>query len=352
MKQNPNQKLVYSFFVLISLVSNSVFSQSSTVTVGLGPTSQNVNLGLYGDKTVTQINLTCMTAASRYYWEIDGPWQTTTGLTNSFSTTTNTISIVTLPGYAGCESGSVSVSNTGTQQLSNDKKPMDASASISSFSYIVGISHAQPFVRVIWQSNTLANCYVMNVSSSAIYNLGLSPAPTSYVTFSPTSNQTNGLAAIVSTTVTPLPPGFMYSGSFVDNVAVAGSSNCTITLQHPVNIAVAQTFEANGVGGTDGGGGDDCIEVETEYGTTTVCAHYTSTLKLYPNPAVSEVTVESDDPGNVTISLYSQLGTLVATQNDVPSNYKWDVSGMPDGLYFIKVSQGDKTSVERILIRK
>ncbi len=62
-----------------------------------------------------------------------------------------------------------------------------------------------------------------------------------------------------------------------------------------------------------------------------------SSVKIYPNPASSVITVENIDL-EATITIYDTLGrTVLSFINDNPISYAMDIRSLPKGLYFMEV---------------
>ncbi len=61
----------------------------------------------------------------------------------------------------------------------------------------------------------------------------------------------------------------------------------------------------------------------------------TNSLKLYPNPASGNITLETPETG--TLSVYNLNGILVLEQKIIKQTTTIDVSKLPEGLYLLKV---------------
>lgn len=81
-------------------------------------------------------------------------------------------------------------------------------------------------------------------------------------------------------------------------------------------------------------------------------------LECYPNPSTGPVNIEYNVKENVQTSIVlfdihgNLVKTLVATQNMYAADYssKFDISDLPDGIYFCTMQSGDKTATQRIII--
>ncbi|MCC6186316.1 MAG: T9SS type A sorting domain-containing protein [Chitinophagaceae bacterium] len=78
-------------------------------------------------------------------------------------------------------------------------------------------------------------------------------------------------------------------------------------------------------------------------------------FNIYPNPNNGTFSIEAINNSNTktAISLYNQLGAKVQQYKDVQNfPFKIDMSAMPEGLYFIKLDNGNEIITKKILISK
>jgi hypothetical protein len=73
------------------------------------------------------------------------------------------------------------------------------------------------------------------------------------------------------------------------------------------------------------------------------------TVKLYPNPAQNEFSIESDVDIK-QIKMYNQLGQMVLGFDDIKPQPSYNISVLSKGVYFVELSsvQGKK-SVRKII---
>ena len=71
---------------------------------------------------------------------------------------------------------------------------------------------------------------------------------------------------------------------------------------------------------------------------------------VYPNPSNGWITIGNADKG--VVSVYNQVGALVAFAEIGPSNQSIDLSGQPSGCYMLKIGTKDKTILKKIFIVK
>ncbi len=75
-------------------------------------------------------------------------------------------------------------------------------------------------------------------------------------------------------------------------------------------------------------------------------------LNVYPNPAKDKLIVSLSNSGNSIIIISDVLGKTVKEMTSNELQTQINVSDLQDGIYFIKVSQGDASYVEKIIISK
>lgn len=82
-----------------------------------------------------------------------------------------------------------------------------------------------------------------------------------------------------------------------------------------------------------------------------------STITVYPNPASSEVyvTIETKQPETFTIELLSTQGAVlkqIETPKATSGIHKFGVGQLAPGLYFIRVTAGNKSSIVKLIVRR
>jgi hypothetical protein len=74
-------------------------------------------------------------------------------------------------------------------------------------------------------------------------------------------------------------------------------------------------------------------------------------LSIYPNPATSTLNIECPQSQNLAITLFNLMGEQVIKSQFTGSKQNIDISGLPSGMYIIKVSGKDWT-VQRKLVKE
>ena len=77
-----------------------------------------------------------------------------------------------------------------------------------------------------------------------------------------------------------------------------------------------------------------------------------TSLKIYPNPASHVLRIEGLSRSKSTIELYNALGICVLREKTHSEKTEIDVSRLNDGIYLIKVTSGNKTTTEKVEIKR
>ena len=76
------------------------------------------------------------------------------------------------------------------------------------------------------------------------------------------------------------------------------------------------------------------------------------TVSLYPNPASTSVTLGlSGFEGDVRVDVVDMNGRVVYTANTTTSTVSIDVTDMPQGAYFVRVTSGSRTAVSKLIVK-
>lgn len=77
-------------------------------------------------------------------------------------------------------------------------------------------------------------------------------------------------------------------------------------------------------------------------------------IKVYPNPAKTELTVELPEIliGNCnSVEITDLHGARVKYTNKISSAMDFDISGLSPGGYFVRIGSGDKEIVKKIIMK-
>ena len=75
-------------------------------------------------------------------------------------------------------------------------------------------------------------------------------------------------------------------------------------------------------------------------------------MKIYPNPAGSWLTIQLSSSATGQATIYDVIGKTVVQTELQNSRQTIDVSGLPEGLYFVRLTVGNKSVTKKIIIQK
>lgn len=152
-------------------------------------------------------------------------------------------------------------------------------------------------------------------------------------------------------------------GTSMLNVTGAGSisflwstGETTRTIEvHPMTTTTYTVTATGGNGCTD----VDSIAVVVHPISSTSIVKSIKSIHVYPTPAddILYVSLELEDSKTVSLSIFNQMGTLVAYTSEKPHNgllhTQFDVKSIPPGLYFLMIRTAwGEVRVEKIVVRE
>ncbi len=73
-------------------------------------------------------------------------------------------------------------------------------------------------------------------------------------------------------------------------------------------------------------------------------------ISMQPNPAHNQVTITWQTAEQYKIEIYSVLGQLVYQQKQLSSNTSIDIQNLPNGIYLVRISNGETQVVKRLKV--
>lgn len=125
----------------------------------------------------------------------------------------------------------------------------------------------------------------------------------------------------------------------------------------PLHIRM-YAWDAEGTGGTfriDTARINGVATMSLGVGLPTISHDLNAKIKLYPNPSTDGVVVvEAATTDYSKIEVVNVLGAVVASQNNATTEekIKLDLTTLPVGTYFVKITSGDKIYTEKLIIAK
>ena len=251
------------------------------------------------------------------------------------------------------------------------------SSSNAGNAFLVQFADCEPIVNSVAQSDPLcnggANGSATITASSGTLSLNYSWQPAGGNSASPTGlsagNYTytisNNCYNVTNTIAINEPPAIALLTSSSNSLTCPGN-NCTLSVNGSGGTGlITYTWSAGGTGssitvspsattiysvsGTDANG---CSKTTTITQKVNACLSVSSLVEnvhfsVYPNPASSQLTIESSQPGSV--KLFDALSRLILTQQLSNEKTKLDLEGLHHGVYFLQINQNGFEKTIRLI---
>jgi plastocyanin len=377
MKKYTSKISVFTMVVSLFLCSHA-FAVKHTVDVGnyfFNPSSLNVNVGdtvrwvwLAGSHTTTSSSI----PAGAAIW--DHPINSSNTFYEYPVTVAGTYNYVCTP-HAGMGMVASFVAAGAAPTLT-------VTPSNQNVSYVVGNTSFDVTSNSNWTASsssswctvtnsgsgngTITATYISNPSTSqrvatiTVTVSGISPqtvtvtqagAPATLTVTPPSQNVTN-TDGVTTFSVNSNSNWTAVSNSAWCTVTPSGSGNGTITATYVQNTApdprTAQiTVTVSGIA--------PVTVTVLQDGTVGIGENTMTGLRVYPNPSTGSFTIgtKSGELSNLDVTIHDISGrTLIMQQCAGEAEYHFDLTGKPEGFYFIRMKSADGIRVERIFIRK
>jgi hypothetical protein len=298
----------------------------------------------------------------------------------------------------GFDSTGVLPVNTGSNQLWNFSAiTANTVVGVATYTTASSTPSASSFpAATIAEQSSGGDYTYFNASSTQYALLGSIDGAGTYINFS--SNP-----GIIATW--PVTMGYNGTDQFGGNVVVSGLSGTAagtmnvmgsgtgtimlpggVTLSNVLQVKMTQTIDLNLMGGFITGtitvnnyqyyhATQKFPVLELQYQRTDVAGSITDTYDLtvnnnvltginsassdrsnfvmYPNPASDKVNVivANDKNENVSVEILNQFGQTVKTVDNATMNSSIDVSGLANGIYFVKTTVGGKAATKKLIIQ-
>jgi hypothetical protein len=188
--------------------------------------------------------------------------------------------------------------------------------------------------------------YTLTVTDNNNCTVSASAAIEAAQPFSVATHTNNiGATAAGSVYVSEVNPGiapysFLWSNGdttgHIANLTSPGTYSVTVT----DNQGCIQTASATVV-----------LEVETTTAINNTSA--ATDFSIYPNPAQNQLTLKTDIQDAATsYTIINSLGQIISSQTVSFVQTQIDLSALADGVYFMQLTQGEKTSAKEFIVRK
>ncbi len=72
--------------------------------------------------------------------------------------------------------------------------------------------------------------------------------------------------------------------------------------------------------------------------------------KVYPNPAKNLVSIKTNSSNEITIELINQLGEVLTSKRSSNQFNTIELSKVPGGVYFIKITTDNGNSIQKLIV--
>jgi hypothetical protein len=136
-----------------------------------------------------------------------------------------------------------------------------------------------------------------------------------------------------------------------NNSQVASSSNGGTTSETINYTATAGTYYARVVGFNGANNASNCYTLRVQLGTASRTEELiTEKVIVFPNPVTSKVNIRIDNlQGMADIRVFDMYGKLVRQQRSATVNTEMDLSKLAAGIYLIRVKNGDKETMLKVV---
>jgi hypothetical protein len=73
-------------------------------------------------------------------------------------------------------------------------------------------------------------------------------------------------------------------------------------------------------------------------------------ILLYPNPAKDELNLKWNASNNISVTIFNSIGQELSTLILTKDKSIIDISELQNGLYFLKVNDGNKTGIKKLIV--
>ena len=159
----------------------------------------------------------------------------------------------------------------------------------------------------------------------------------------------NGKSSFMVPTLQNVFPGQLFTDAPADMYAALGKDGQTINVVPSQNLVLIRMGEAPGTSSDVSITYNNNIWKKVNDLACNVSSNQTyesEKINIYPNPADRELNIDIHNVEDFQIEIYNSIGELLIS---VENQKNIDISGLSKGLYFIKIGQGQKSSLQRFI---
>jgi hypothetical protein len=159
----------------------------------------------------------------------------------------------------------------------------------------------------------------------------------------------NGKSSFMVPTLQNVFPGPLFTDAPADMYAALGKDGQTINVVPSQNLVLIRMGEAPGTSSDVSITYNNNIWKKMNDLACNVSSndsYIMDKISIYPNPAERELNIDFPNEEDIQIEIYNSIGELLIS---VENQKNIDISRLTKGLYFIKISQGQKSSLQRFI---
>lgn len=73
---------------------------------------------------------------------------------------------------------------------------------------------------------------------------------------------------------------------------------------------------------------------------------------VYPNPSIGTLNIALTEKANSTVTIVNMLGEVISSQTKNTQLFTFDINDQPNGVYFVRITTGDKVTTKKVLLTK
>jgi hypothetical protein len=80
--------------------------------------------------------------------------------------------------------------------------------------------------------------------------------------------------------------------------------------------------------------------------------NFENEIQLYPNPTVDKLNLKWNSLNNISITIYNSIGQECMTTFLTKQNGMIDITNLQEGFYFLKIKDGSKIGIKKLIVEK
>jgi len=76
-----------------------------------------------------------------------------------------------------------------------------------------------------------------------------------------------------------------------------------------------------------------------------------SSVNIFPNPANTILNVQMNEAKNIRFKIVNTIGEELISEEIKKPEFKIDISALPDGIYFLRITEGEKNFSKKLVVQ-